>query len=714
MKPMKKIFAIALAAVMLLSCVPSAFAATSEDASIKLMDKASLTIYAFDWTNAYKDGVVDEDTFVSSGWADSVVEDTFINATPIGGSPEQVLGNSQTSNGYAIKGVEYTIANLALPYVIDRDVEKEGSTVRELQMVYLFNRRFATNFLEAIGLDDSDRYVMSDILADLEDTFVAYTSDVIIDALADALENNATEVKNAMEAYVANNSTSIKMPLTDENGRTAKENLDVGLYLVVETAVPEMVTSTTDPFLVSLPMTTVNNNTEGTAPEGGHEWNYDVTVYPKSFSGIPTLEKTVRESMSDTGKNTGWDAIHDGFTHNETGSSGDTMEYQIVSTLPTITSQATALSTYNFFDTIAAGMTYNKDVKIEIFTDKLCEYKVATWTQDSGKYTVTYSEDGHSMTIDVTAAGLAEINGDTDNSNGSLYAGYSNYTVRVTYSAEINSDTSFVYGEEGNCNKVVLTWKRTSSEYYDTLVDDAHVFSFGINLTKLFSDLTPENADAEGKYEHVKFVIQNTHDNYWVQAELNEAEGIYYVVGHTDKEENATIFTPVASGNEFGKVIIHGLEDDSYSITETETANGYTLLASAYPIRIMTEKDISNVCDIYAEDVLGLLQNDPRYAFSGEGVNALTNIPQQQMSHYGISVTADAGGGQLINMLPDGTSEDAEVEISILNTRGFDLPQTGDNGVWMYGVAGGTLMLAAVLVVLFAFKKKEDQQTMQQ
>ena len=49
-----------------------------------------------------------------------------------------------------------------------------------------------------------------------------------------------------------------------------------------------------------------------------------------------------------------------------------------------------------------------------------------------------------------------------------------------------------------------------------------------------------------------------------------------------------------------------------------------------------------------------------------------------------------------------------------MNTPGFDLPQTGDQGVWMYGVAGGTLMLAAVLVILFAFKKKEDQQTVQQ
>ena len=95
-------------------------------------------------------------------------------------------------------------------------------------------------------------------------------------------------------------------------------------------------------------------------------------------------------------------------------------------------------------------------------------------------------------------------------------------------------------------------------------------------------------------------------------------------------------------------------------------------------------------------------------------VSGTTSTVPRQLRITCISITADVGSGALIKMLPDGTSEDAEVEISILNTRGFDLPQTGDQGVWMYGVAGGTLMLAAVLVILFAFKKKEDQQTMKQ
>lgn len=45
MKHIKKIFAIALAAVMLLSCIPSAFAATSETAGIDYEEDCSLTIY---------------------------------------------------------------------------------------------------------------------------------------------------------------------------------------------------------------------------------------------------------------------------------------------------------------------------------------------------------------------------------------------------------------------------------------------------------------------------------------------------------------------------------------------------------------------------------------------------------------------------------------------------------------------------------------------
>ncbi len=116
-------------------------------------------------------------------------------------------------------------------------------------------------------------------------------------------------------------------------------------------------------------------------------------------------------------------------------------------------------------------------------------------------------------------------------------SGYSDCTVRLTYAATIHSDDSVVYGDTGNPNEVVLTWKRTSSDFYDTLVDDAHIYTYGLELTKLFSD-------GKGDFSKVEFLIHNDSDDYFVKAELNEAEGIYYVVDHVAAESEATHFIP--------------------------------------------------------------------------------------------------------------------------------------------------------------------------
>ena len=422
--------------------------------------------------------------------------------------------------------------------------------------------------------------------------------------------------------------------------------------------------------------------------------------------------------MKDTGNNNGTSNINDGFEHNATGSAGDVMEYQILSTLPTITSNATSLTTYNFYDTISAGLTYNKslkDVKIEFFTDANCTDKVATWVQDDGKFTVTYSSDDRHMTIDITKAGLDEINGNTENVNGKLYEGYSNYTVRVTYTATINSNATVVFGENGNCNEVVLTWKRTSGEYYDTLIDDCHVYSFGMDLTKLFSDVDAETAEETGMYKHVKFKIWNEADGYWITATRNDAEGVYYVTGHVTEEADATIFYPVTSDGQFGKVIIKGMEDDEYVITEVETANGYTLLKDSILLDITAEYDADRICDIYGKDVLGLLQNDPHYCFGNampvdltdDNVLHLTNIPQKYMEHTLLTAYASVDGNS-VTMLADNGSENAEAPLTIVNTRGFDLPQTGDNGTMWYSVVGILAMASALCVIVLVSKKKRE------
>ena len=714
---MKKFFALMMTLVLLLSGIPTALAADAADATIDTDASCSLTIFKYDWTNAVKDGVWNEDSFISTGWRESYVEDVLGNAVRQGdadGSTGNDLGNGQNSNGYALKGVEFTTLKVADIVTFTESANDQHPDYNLTQVLYGFHKVKAADLLAAIGLaDGAGRYTNADNTDKLSKDNYYYTSETLNKALAAALAANATTVKDALETYMASQDGAIVMAKTDENGKTIQRNLPVGLYLCVETAVPEMVTSTTNPFFVSLPMTTVSGDENSASPEGGHAWNYDVVVYPKNETGIPTLEKTVREAKKDTGKNEGTSTITDGFAHTATGSSGDVMEYQVISTLPTITSQATALTVYNFYDTLCEGLSYNKslrDVKIEFFTDKDCTDKVASWDMDSGKFTVTYSSDDRHMTVDVTAAGLAEINGDTENVNGQLYAGYSNYTIRVTYTATIDSDASVVFGDNGNDNQVVLTWKRTSTEYYDTLIDDCHVFTFGIDLTKLFSDVDSETAEEQGMFDHVKFKIWNETDGYWVTATRNDEEGVYYVTGHVTDETDATIFHPVTMGEALGQIMVKGCEDDEYIITEVETANGYTLLKDDIHVVISTQIDDSSPCDIYTQDVLGVLQNDPHYSFDGNLNLHLANIPQKQLAHDYLTASATVDGNA-VTMLEDNGSANAEAPLTVVNTPGFDLPQTGGYGTTIFTVTGIVVMALAAGVTLwliFGKRKKEN------
>lgn len=79
---------------------------------------------------------------------------------------------------------------------------------------------------------------------------------------------------------------------TDKNGYVQFADLDVGMYLVIETTTPDSVVKPVDPFLVSIPMTRVQVGEQ--AKDGQlKEWLYDVVVYPKNSSakGDITLVK---------------------------------------------------------------------------------------------------------------------------------------------------------------------------------------------------------------------------------------------------------------------------------------------------------------------------------------------------------------------------------------------------------------------------------------
>ena len=633
-----KAICLCLALVLCFGSTISVSAAEVAGATIDETQKGSLTIFKYDLTNSENDGVWDS-SYVSTGVADE-------------------SGVNETMKNYALEGVEFSFVKVA-DIVQFTESTADTRTDSHVEVLYAIDKVQGADFLKALGLENgAQRYTNADAL-DADKYF--YQTDVLIQALSTALIANSTMVKNAMEQYIAAVGGTA-MPLTDSFGKTKAENLALGLYLIVETKVPENVVSTTDPFLISLPMTSVNGTN---ATDGGSRWIYDVTVYPKNQTGDPTLEKTLRESKSDTGKT-------DAYAHTGTASGGDIVEYQIVSTLPTITSESTYLTTYTFVDTLSKGLSYAKgDVVLEFFTDSACTDSVAKWTEADGKFSVAYNsvETGETMTIAMTQTGLTEINTSKAvySAADMVNSGYSDLTLRITYAAKLDSDNSVVYGDDGNPNQVNLTWKRTSTDYYDMLADDCHLYTYGIDLTKKFSD-------GNGDFANVEFVLNNETDNYYVKAALNESEGVYYVTAHVADEADATHFIPVSSG----KVVVKVLEDDTYRISEVRTDNGYTLLKEDIEV-VISQTETTSLCD----DVSGSVE------------------------HHLLTASAKVDGNA-VTMLADGGSANAEAPLTVVNTRGFDLPETGDNGTMMFTIVGILLMAGAVAVLLIANRKKSE------
>ena len=611
MKKIHRVVALLLSALMVIGLMATAFAATDSAPTIDPGKKASLNIYKYDITMASKDGAWDAESYVSTGLHDDAVIDKLAK--------------------YAVQGVEFTYLRVA-------DIAMNNEVVdgqRQVGVLYGFDGADAV--LSAIGVTAADAHKS-------ENGKNYYTSDLLNNKLSAALSANATTVKNALETDVK---SGVAMTETGADGHTSAENLEQGLYLVVETRVPENVTSTCNPFFVSLPMTTID----------GAAWNYDVTVYPKNQTGNPTLDKTVREAKNSTGKNTGsLTDIKDSYAHTATASAGDVVDYQIISTLPTITSKASSLSEYTYVDTLSKGIRYNKnDVVIEFFKDAGCTDKITTWAVNSGKFTAGYDDTANTMTIRMTDTGLSEINEETTVYTDSVKCGYSDCTMRITYAATLTADAKM--GDTDNPNEVELTWRRTNNTYFDTLKDCCHVYTYGIDVLKQFSD-------NGGNLRNVKFRLHNDTDDVFVIADLKD--GVYYAKGFAAKKSDATTFIPNSSGH----IMVKGLEDDTYSLTEIATDKGYVLLKEAVKIVIKTSEN--GQCEKC-------------------GAKLLT-----------ASATVN---GKDVTM----TEGNAIVPLTVVNNPGFDLPKTGGYGVWMYTVGGVLLLGAAAFIAVKSRKHKSEK-----
>lgn len=776
----------------------------------------SLSIYKYDITAAEVAGDYTEGERFANGEKDAVVEEAMAD--------------------YAIKGVQFTYLRVGN---IETYSNTEGGS-SQVNVVYEIPERLA----EILTLDTGKFGPAYDMNAGgvaekcTNKGVLHYDSTQLNKALAAILDEDNLGAKSALEEYLYSYGTqddasdgaentdastgykAVSMPLTDENGYTHVEGLELGLYLLVETEVPEQVTDSVNPWFVSLPFTNMTPEDEqATGEEGGNYWLYDMTCYPKNQTGNPTLDKSVRNAYSNTNavddKNgtvnrgdayvsskdsealvvfnddsnnpnneadkdaaayvanrggytsDGTTAGKDGagysydfeYRDTNTASAGDVLDYILVSKLPTITSKSTFLSEYTFTDILSAGLTYNKDVKIAFYdnaadanANNTANAKVK-WDLESDNYFQDYVDvivnngnsawkDGSTqLTVKLKETGLNILNGDGTDGNNVYGHGngkvsnnsYSDLYMVVYYTVTVNSDASLVLGDEGNENDVVLTWSRTSDNYYNTLEDRNYIYAYSLDLTKEFSD-------EEGDMSQVEFKLYNTTDAYYVMAEQSADDpAVWYVTGKTTSKEEATTFVPT----EEGRIVVYGLEADKYAMTEVATDNGYTLLEDSINIVITpTDREINasvagvTGMDEAAIDAIVQYYHDGIYDENGDLVTASKDYIKETDGNR--PAIEDANGrtigktdmyvGEIKpatatvdevsadmkeHTYTEGegteqkTSANATVVLNVVNNKNFLLPQTGGYGTILFTLAGCAAAIGGVVLVTKKSKKKE-------
>ena len=361
---------------------------------------------------------------------------------------------------------------------------------------------------------------------------------------------------------------------------------------------------------------------------------------------------------------------------------GDTLKYQILTKIPTL-ADTENLTVFKLEDTLEnqqltdpMTLTLTKGNETVVFTAQLPqssnEEDAAYFTDASGnkiaKLTITNygpvkvdptkEANRQSFTVDflpMVTQGDSAVSS-LDPKITAPLTNYQGYNVKLTYSAMLTADA-----EQVNDNDVTLDY--TNNDSNSQQKDHTEVYTYGIDVQKTFSD-----GGSEEKFEKVTFTLhQNTANNtVGNKIELVGADGVYHAkaVGETAVQVDLTLNTTT------GKLTITGLDAGTYWLVETDTADGYSV-----------SDNIQIVLTANTTDKKNLDQANTTAKINGTGKNLAT-------------VANDTGSISL-------------AQFEVLNQKGFNLPQTGGAGTWMFTIGG--ILLVAAAGVLFALSRKKDR-----
>ena len=521
-----------------------------------------------------------------------------------------------------------------------------------------------------------------------------------------------------------------KTVTTGGDGIAEFPNLQLGLYVVVETGTPDKVTSPVKPFLVSVPMTRVNNP---------NEWLYDIHVYPKNGTtyGEVKIVKTGRVGSDTDGTLSGvtftlekWDETakewksvtvsdKDGTAFNlKTDKNGE------------ISVSGLSQGKYRFIEqSIEGNNTYIIDqtpIEFEVTKEGKIKYK------DKESAGVSIPVINESPDVEKNVIKGDESKTDTDYSIGDEVP----YQITVTVPENITKLTTFTVSDTPNNlkynNDAELTCKGAAvdSSVY-TIATEGNGFKITFKPAKMglyagqkiiinYSATLLNTADqtGAGNRNDVSLVYSN---KIGVDSEGNPTEGekkeihdstfvytfkvkVHKIADDTQKglenvefdlykkDENGTVTGAAAKAlgldpnekwtkvneaplktNKDGYVEQGGLANGEYYLVETKTASGYNLLKAPVKVTLSIQAETTwDSTSIYDEkgNLLKHTVNEKNTTFSG----------------------GDEGGK-------------TEYTVTVVNRKGFNLPTTGGFGTLLFSGIGVLLVVAGVGVLL-SLKKK--------
>lgn len=335
------------------------------------------------------------------------------------------------------------------------------------------------------------------------------------------------------------------------------------------------------------------------------------------------------------------------YPKNSTGNVNIDKEIESVGTTTINGKQANA----NIGDEITYKVTYS----VLVPENGLTELKIVD-TMDKG---LTFTNEASNITVkddkgvDGTEKTLIyatdyEVTLDTTSNKVTIdFAKYldslqKNSTEEFTITYKVKLNESAVLGQTGNKNDVALVYKNYGETDSKTKTPDpdkeVKVFTYGIDLLK-------KGEGTNTVLKEVEFKLTDGNN----EIKVKQSGNAYY------PSKDADASSTVTTDND-GKIYIRGLKPGTYKLTETKTNAGYVLLKDPVVIVITPSTDANE---------------------AAEGV----------VSAY--------VGGKKVTMNADNGSDTAIVPLTVVNSKGFDLPATGGRGIALFTIAGIAIVAAA-------------------